>query len=123
MINPWFYPGNGVPVRQVVGSTGNVIKDPVVTDIPNAGYGEGFAGFDCLEPMFSLYFTDGAATTDVDIEYSGTSDFAVSQIYETIAVTGLRAYSWNPGSPIAGYIRIRNNSGRILRATCQKRIM
>lgn len=120
--NPFLYPGEGQAVRQVTGATGNVIADPVVTDIPNGGYGEGFAAHDCLEIMFKLYFTDGNATTDVDIEYSATSDFAQSNIYESVAVTGLRGFAWNAGAPISGYMRIRNNSGRILRAKVQKRI-
>jgi hypothetical protein len=123
MQNPFFYPGKGVALRTVTGATGNVIADPVVTDIPNGSYSEGVAFHDCLEGIFSLEFQAGDATTDVDVETSGTQDFAVSEVYETLAVTGARNYSFNAGGPAVGFFRVRNSSGRVARVFHQKRIL
>lgn len=121
MQNPFLYPGQGLPLRKVEGDTGNVLTQETTVD--NGEYTESIGAHDCLELMFSGTL-NGAASGDILVEQSGTPDFAHYHTFATIDLAaGDRAFSWSAGEPMAGFFRLKNESGARLTPLCQKRII
>lgn len=122
MNNPFLYDGQGLPLRRVTASTGNVLALPVETTAEDDQYTEAIAGHGCEELIFSG-FLNGASDSDILVETSGTVDFANFHTFATIDLaTGDRSFTWKSGGPIGGFYRLKNTSGARMTAFVQKRI-
>lgn len=123
MNNAFLYDGQGLPLKLVAASTGNVPVVPNETTADDGEYTEGVAGHGCAELIFSG-FLNGDATGDVLVETSGTFDFANFHTFATIDLAaGDRSFTWNSGGPIGNFYRLKNNSGVRMTPFVQKRIL
>lgn len=124
--NPFLHPGIGLPLRRVVGATGNVILEPQTTTImgaPGPGqYTETVGAHDCIELMFAIVFTVQPVSGSLVLQICPTPFVTAADTFANVTVNNPLIYRWNSGQALQGYYRWLNNSPQSATIYCQKRI-